>query len=142
MISHFPLLDLPPEGFSLRRSPHGISIEPNHRRVRKQSLRILFHPLCALPNQLHARAGTGGAGLGEGCTIPAVGTEQATRLPRVHQRDTTGRTAGNLAAVTTDEGAGIALPIEKQQDAGPATDRLPHGPNERPAQYRAATMLA
>jgi hypothetical protein len=47
-----------------------------------------------------------------------------------------------LAAVTTDEGTGIALPVEKQQDAGPATDRLLDGPNERLAQHRAATMIA
>jgi hypothetical protein len=48
-------------------------------------------------------------------------------LPRIHQRHTAGRTARNLAAVTTDEGAGIALPVEKQQDTGPASDRLPDG---------------
>jgi hypothetical protein len=64
------------------------------------------------------------------------------RLPRVHQCHTTSRTAGNLAAVTTDEGTGIALPVEKQQDAGPTTDRLPDGPNERLAQHRAAIMIA
>jgi hypothetical protein len=110
--------------------------------VRKQSLRILFHPLCAFPDQLYARAGTGDAGLGDGCNVPAVGTEETTRLPRVHQRHATGRTAGNLAAVTTDEGAGIALPVEKQQDAGPATDRLLDGSNERMAQHCAATVLA
>ena len=121
------LLDPPPEGLGLRWLPHGISIEPNHCRVRKQSLRILFHPLCALPDQLHARAGTGDTGLGDGRNVSAVGTEQTTCLSRVHQRHTTGRTAGNLAAVTTDEGAGIALPVEKQQDTGPATDRLPDG---------------
>jgi hypothetical protein len=51
-------------------------------------------------------------------------------------------TAGNLAAVTTDEGAGITLPVEKQQDAGPATDRPLDGPNERLAQHCAATMTA
>jgi hypothetical protein len=120
---------------------HGISIEPNHYRVGKQSLYILFYPLCALSDQLHARAGTGGAGLGDGCYVPAVGTEQAIRLPRVHQCDTTNRTAGNLAAVTTDEGTGIALPVEKQQDTGPAADSVLNGPNERLAQHRAATML-
>ncbi len=37
---------------------------------------------------------------------------------------------------------GIALPIEKQQNASPATDRLPHGQNKRPAQYCAPTVLA
>jgi hypothetical protein len=63
-------------------------------------------------------------------------------LPGVHQRDTTGETAGNLAAVTTDQGTGIALPIEKQQDTGPATDRLPDGLKERVAQYRTTTMIA
>jgi hypothetical protein len=42
------LLDPPPEGLGLRRPPHGISIEPNHCRVRKQSPYILFYPLCAL----------------------------------------------------------------------------------------------
>jgi hypothetical protein len=63
-------------------------------------------------------------------------------LPGIHQRDTTGKTAGNLAAVTTDQGPGIALPIEKQQDTGPATDRLPDGLNERLAQDRTATIIA
>jgi hypothetical protein len=135
------LLDPPPKGLGLRWPVHGISIEPNHYRVGKQSLYILFYPLCALSDQLHARAGTGGAGLGDGCNVPAVGTEQAIRLPRVHQCDTTNRTAGNLAAVTTDEGTGIALPVEKQQDTGPAADSVLNGPNERLAQHRAATML-
>jgi hypothetical protein len=109
--------------------------------MREQSLRILFHTLCAFPDELHARAGTTNAGLGEGCNVPAVGTEQTTSLPRVHQRHATDKTAGNLAAVTTDKGAGIALPIEKQQDASPATDRLLDGPNERLAQHCTATMI-
>jgi hypothetical protein len=47
-----------------------------------------------------------------------------------------------LAAVTTDEGAGIALPVEKQQDASPATNRLLDGPNERLAQHRTTNMIA
>jgi hypothetical protein len=47
-----------------------------------------------------------------------------------------------MATVPTDEGAGIALPIEKQQDARPAADRVPDGPNERLTQHRAATMTA
>jgi hypothetical protein len=109
--------------------------------VGKQSLRILFHSLCALSDKLHVRTGTGNAGLGKGCNLPAVGTEQATRLPRVHQRYPTDRTAGNLAAITTDKGAGIALPVEKQQGAGPATDCLLDGPNERQAQYRTVAMI-
>jgi hypothetical protein len=136
------LLDPSPDGLSLRWSSHGISVNPNYCRVREQSFRIFFHPLCALPNYLHPRTGTGDTGLGDGRTISAVGTEQATCLPGVHQRDTTGKTAGNLAAVTTDQGTGIALPIEKQQDTGPATDRPPDGLKERVAQYRTATMIA
>jgi hypothetical protein len=63
-------------------------------------------------------------------------------LPGVHQRDATGKTARNLATVTTDQGTGIALPIQKQQDTGPATDRLPDGLKERVAQYCTATMIA
>ena len=64
-----------------------------------------------------------------------------TSLPGVHQCYATGGTAGNLAAVTTDEGAGITLPVEKQQDTGPATNRLLYSPNERLAQHRAVTMV-
>ncbi len=74
--------------------------------------------------------------------MPAVRTKQATRVPRVHQRDTTGGATGHLAAVTTNKSAGIALPIEKQQDASPATDHVPHGQNERPTQDRTVTLLA
>ena len=109
-----PLLDPPPESFRLRWSPHGISVKPNHRCMRKQSICIFFYPLCAFPNQLHARSGTGAASLRDRGSVPAVGTGQTSCLPRVHQRDVAGGTAGNLAAVQADEGAGIALPIEKQ----------------------------
>jgi len=64
-----------------------------------------------------------------------------TRLPRIHQRYATGGTAGDLPTVTTDEGAGIALAVEKQQHAGPATDRFPDSSHERLAQYGAPTII-
>jgi hypothetical protein len=52
----FPLVNLPPKGLGLRWFPHGISIEPDHCCVGKQSLRLLFNPLRTFPNQLHPRA--------------------------------------------------------------------------------------
>ena len=119
----FPLLNPAPEDLGLCRFPHGISIEPNHCRMGKQSSHIFFHPLRALPNQPHARTGAGSAGLGNRYSATAVGTEQTSCLPRIHQRHATGRTPRNMTTVTTDEGAGIALPVEKQQNASPTTER-------------------
>src|SRR5688572_28358947 len=63
-------------------------------------------------------------------------------MSRIHQCDTACRTAGNMSAVTTDEGAGVSFPVEKQQYTAPATDRLLDGQNERLAQYRSANMIA
>jgi hypothetical protein len=47
-----------------------------------------------------------------------------------------------MTTVTTDEGAGIALPVEKQQNASPTTERQLDCPNERLAQHRSTTMIA
>jgi hypothetical protein len=47
-----------------------------------------------------------------------------------------------MTTVTTDKSAGIALPVEEQQNASPTTDRQLDCPNERLAQHRSTSMIA